>query len=798
MRIACIGGGPAGLFFAILMKRADPSHEITVYERNRANDPFGFGIVFSDATGEKISTADPETWGDMSRRFAHWDDIDIHYRGQVLTSTGHGFSGLSRRALLDILARRCEVLGVELRFGHEIDDPAALDGADLVVAADGLNSTVRARLAEHFRPTLDTRPNRYVWLGTTRPFPAFTFFFKHDAHGLWRVHAYQYDGGKSTFIVETTDTVWRATGLDEDDEAATRTFCEDLFRDELAGHELIVNRSVWRRFTTVRNERWSVAPEGLPPIVLLGDAAHTAHFSIGSGTKMAMEDAIALCRALRRHASVPAALAAYEAERRPAVESLQRAAQVSLQWFEETERYMGMEPIQFAFNLLTRSLRVTHENLRVRDPKFVKEIDAWFAEGAARALVRTERVAAHAGGAADGLAVAARSCTAEGIITPAPPATEHRAPTPVPIPRTPPPPLFTPFRARDLVLPNRVVVSPMCQYSAVDGTPNDWHLVHLGSRAVGGAGLVIAEMTAVSAEGRITPGCAGLYRPEHVDAWRRIVDFVHTRSHAKIGIQLGHAGRKAATCIPWKGGDVEPLGEGGWPIVAASPLPYFPHSAVPKEMSRAAMNRTVEDYVRATEFAEAAGFDWLELHCAHGYLLASFISPLTNHRTDAYGGPLENRLRFPLEVFDAIRATWPAHKPISVRISAVDWVPGGIDSAEAVRIAQAFKAHGCDVIDVSAGQTVPDQKPIYGRLFQTPFSDRIRHEAGIATMAVGNISSFTDVNTILAAGRADLCLLARAHLWDPYWTRHAAYEMGYELPWPPQYATLERYTPRFT
>ena len=744
-----IGGGPAGLFFAGLMKQADPAHEIVVHERNRLDDTFGFGVVFSDATEEALAAADPTVTAAMAAHSHRWDDIEIHYRGTTIASTGHGFSGLSRRTLLAILADRCRGLDVDLRFQCEVTDPGTLRGVDLVLAADGVNSLVRERYAEQFQPAVDERPNRFVWLGTARPFPAFTFYFKHDAHGLWRVHAYQYEPERSTFIVEATETTWLAAGMDRASEAETIAFCERLFADELQGHRLIGNRSLWRSFPTIRNARWSH-----DNIVLVGDAAHTAHFSVGSGTKLAMEDAVALAAALRQHRDVPAALAAYEEARRPAVESLQRAAQVSLQWFEDTERYMDLEPLQFAFTLLTRSLRITHGNLKTRDPAFVARVDAWFADQAAR----------QAG-------------------TPAPPAPA-------------PPPMFTPFRLRDLVVTNRVAVSPMCQYTAEDGMPNDWHLVHIGSRAMGGAGLVFTEMTDVSAEGRISPFCTGLYRPEHAAAWRRIVDFVHANTTAKIAVQLGHAGRKASTQRMWEG-DNQPLPAGNWPVIAPSPIPYFPHSQVPKEMTRADMDRVVADHARATELAIAAGFDMLEIHMAHGYLLASFISAVTNRRTDDYGGALADRMRFPLEVFDAVRAVWPAARPMSVRISAVDWYPGGNEPADAVEVARLFHAHGCDIIDVSAGQTVPDQRPVYGRLFQTPFADRIRHEVGIATMAVGNISSYADVNTILAAGRADLCLLARAHLWDPYWTRHAAWELGYPLPWPGQYETLNRYRPRF-
>ena len=749
MKIVSIGGGPAGLYFAILMKKSDPAHDILVLERNRLDDTFGFGVVFSEATQENLQQADPETFDAMARQSARWDDIDIHYQDGVIRSTGHGFSGLSRRAMLEILATRAQALGVAIEIGTDVHDLNPYLDANLVLAADGANSIVRERFAEHFRPTIDWRPNRFVWLGTTRPFPAFTFYFKRDRHGWWRVHAYQYERGHSTFIVEAREATWRAACLDRATEQETVAFCEELFAEELEGHRLEQNRSVWRSFGTVKNERWHHRN-----VVLLGDAAHTAHFSVGSGTKLAMEDAIVLARAIGQHPDLPQALVAYESERRPAVESLQRAAQVSLEYFENTERYMQLEPVQFAFNLLTRSLRITHDNLKVRDPRFVARVDRWFAGQAA-----------------------------------------IQAKVAVPL-DPPPPPLFTPFRLRELELENRAVVSPMCQYSAEDGTPNDWHLVHLGTRAIGGAALVFTEMTDVTREGRISPGCTGMYKPEHVEAWKRIVDFVHTHSRARIGMQLGHAGPKGSTQFLWEA-DNEPLPVGNWPIMAASPIPYFPHSQIPKEMDRQDMAEVRDAHARAAQMAEEAGFDILELHFAHGYLLASFISPLTNRRRDEYGGALANRMRFPLEVFDAVRAVWPAAKPISVRISAVDWAPGGMESPDAVEVARALQAHGCDILDVSAGQTVADQRPVYGRLFQTPFADRIRHEAGMPVMTVGNISSYTDVNTILAAGRADLCVLARAHLWDPYWTRHAARELGWPVHWPDQYETLDVYKPRF-
>jgi anthraniloyl-CoA monooxygenase len=750
VRVAIVGAGPAGLYLAILLKRDDPSHQVTVYERNRLQDTFGFGVVFSDETLENVGEADPETNQAMAAAAAHWEEIEIHYRDTVMRSTGHRFSGVERKTLLELLARRAQTLGVAVHWQQEIRDlsDCGLPAADLIVAADGAASLVRDRLSDQFQPQLDWRRNRFVWLGSTRPFPAFTFYFKPSPAGLWRTHAYQYAPGRSTFIVEAREETWKASGLEENDERATVAYLEHLFSDELQGHPLLANRSIWRRFPTVRNARWHSAN-----VVLLGDAAHTAHFSVGSGTKLAMEDAIALAAALKVERSIPDALASYEAGRRPLVESLQRAAQASLEWFESAERYHDTEPLQFAFNLLTRSLRITHENLKLRDPILVGQVDRWFAEQA---------------GKQSGHAV---------TLDP------------------PPPPLFTPYRLRDLVLPNRIVVSSMCQYRADDGLPNDWHLVHLASRAIGGAGLVMTEMTDVSREGRISPGCAGMYLPAHVAGWQRIVEFVHRESEAKIGIQLSHAGRKGSTCVLWEGED-EPLPEGNWPLIAPSPIPYRPHNQTPREMTRGDMDQVLADFVRATGMADAAGFDLLELHLAHGYLLASFISPLTNRRTDQYGGSLANRMRYPLEIVARVRAEWPQARPLSVRISAVDWAPGGMEAHDAVEVARMVVAAGADIVDVSAGQTVPEAKPVYGRQFQTPFSDRIRHEARVPTMTVGNISSPADVNTILAAGRADLVVLARAHLWDPYWTRHAAFDLGHTLYWPPSYATLNRYTPR--
>jgi anthraniloyl-CoA monooxygenase len=737
MNVVSIGGGPAGLYYSILAKQADPSRRVTVLERNKPGDTFGFGVVFSDATMDNLRRADAPSHAEITRSFAHWDDIDVHWKGQVVRSRGHGFAGLERRRMLDILERRALQLGVDIRFGTDVTDAAAVRqvaaGADLVLGADGVNSLVRSTYASAFGPQVDTRGNRFVWLGTTFPFPAFTFYFKENEHGLWRVHAYRYHDAQSTFIVETTDAAWRASGMDRASEDETIAYLERLFAAELAGHKLLKNRSLWRQFPTVKNAKWSTEN-----VVLVGDAVHTAHFSIGSGTKLALEDAIALHEAIERERDVPRALAAYEAARRPAVEKLQAAAQVSLEWFENTERYRELAPLPFAFSLLTRSLRVTHEGLSRRDPELIEKVDRGFANAAPADL-------------------------------------------------RPPPPMFTPLTLRDVTLPNRVVVSPMCTYSADDGTVGDFHLVHLGSRAVGGAGLVIAEMTNVAREGRISPGCAGMYKPEHVAAWRRITDFVHASTVAKIGVQLAHAGRKAACKVPWAGAG-EPLAPAqAWPIVAPSPLAWKPGHQVPHELDAGEIAELVEAFARAARRADEAGFDMIELHGAHGYLIGEFLSPLTNQRQDAYGGSLERRLRFPLEVVTAVRAAWPAGKPLFVRISAYDWVDGGTTVADAVTIARALHGAGADVIDVSSGATVPEGRPPHGRLYQAVFADQIRQEARVPTMLVGGVTSWDDANSVLAAERCDLVAIARAHLDDAYFTHHAASAQGVALPWPRPY-----------
>ena len=737
MKIAIIGGGPGGLYLAALMKQLDPTHEVTVWERNAHDDTFGFGVVFSDETLGGIDNADSAIFDVMSDRFARWTDIDILLDSQWHTIGGQGFAAMARKDLLMLLQERCASLGVSVHFSTAAPDVADLRAThDLVVAADGANSQVRAAYADVFGPSLDRRHNKYMWLGTDMVFEAFQFWIKQTRWGTVQIHGYPYSDQGSTFIVEMHEDVWRAGGFDSTDDVVfgpgqsdeqSIAHVAELFAAELRGHQLLANNSKWLSFHTVRNRVWHDAN-----LVLLGDAAHTAHFSIGSGTKLAMEDALALAASLHEQPDVDTALKAYEAERRPVVESLQRAAQASLEWFENIALYRDQEPTQFCFNLLTRSRRITYDGLRTRDAEFADTVDAAFALSQDQAQVV--------------------------------------------------PAMFQPFTVGGLTLKNRVIVSPMDMYSATDGLANELHLVHLGAKALGGAGLVMTEMVCVSDTGRITPGCTGLWRDDQRDAWARVVDFVHASTTGAIGLQLGHSGRKGSTRLMWEGID-EPLPSGNWETVAPSPLPYGAGSPVPRELTRAELDEITAQYVAAARRGAEAGFDLLELHCAHGYLLSSFLSPIANRRTDAYGGRVENRLRYPLEVLDAVRVAWPADRPMIVRISATDWAPDGNTSDDAVEIARAFIAHGAHGIDVSSGQVTKDESPVYGRSYQTPFADRIRHEvaaaAGVAVIAVGAISSYDDVNSILLAGRADLCALGRTHLYNPHWTLHAAAEQDY-------------------
>lgn len=757
MRITCIGGGPAGLYFALLMKKLDPRHEITVVERNKPYDTFGWGVVFSDATMDNMRLWDRESADEIQQAFNHWDDIELLFKGRRIRSGGHGFVGIGRKKLLNILQARCEQLGVKLVFETEAESDEDYADADLIIASDGINSRVRGKYAEVFKPDIVTRPNRYIWLGTHKLYDAFTFDFRKTEHGWFQAHIYKFDDQTTTFIVECPEHVWQAHGLDQADQQQSIAFCEKLFAENLQGEKLMTNArhlrgSAWLNFQRVVCEQWWLKNRHGSHVVLMGDAVHTAHFAIGSGTKLALEDAIELTRQFQQQgdADIAAVLRSYQEARRIETLRLQNAAWNAMEWFEVCgQRYCDqLEPEQFMYSMLTRSQRISHENLRLRDKGWLEGYERWFSE---RAGVQ-------------------RPAAASAV-----------------------PPMFTPYTVRSVTLKNRVLVSPMAQYSAVDGIAGDYHLMHLGARAVGGAGLVMAEMTCTSPDARITPGCPGLWTDEQGAAWRRIVDFVHRESDARIGVQLGHAGPKGSTNAPWDGaGADQPLPAGNWPLLSASAQPYLPDGQVPRAMTRADMDRVSADFVAATRRAAAAGFDWLELHCAHGYLLSAFISPLTNRRNDEYGGSLENRLRYPLEVFAAVRAAWPEQLPMSVRISAHDWVEGGITPADAVQIARAFKAAGADMIDCSSGQVSPEQKPTYGRMYQTPFADRVRQEAGIATIAVGAISEADHVNSIIAAGRADLCAVARPHLANPAWTLSEAAKIGFaELAWPRQYRTAK-------
>jgi len=741
MKVVCLGGGPAGLYFAILAKKANPSWRVTVLERNRYDATFGWGVVFSDKTMSGFKDADPQTHASITEAFRHWDDIDVFFKGRKLTSGGHGFCGISRIKLLQILQARAASLGVKLFFQNEVADPEEyVSRYDLVIGADGVSSVTRRRYESDFKPDIDVRKNRFIWLGSRKKLDAFTFDFRETEWGWFNLHAYRFDAEWSTFIVETPEKNWLAAGIDKMAPKQSIALCEKIFAERLDGLPLISNArhlrgsAVWLKFQRVLCEKWFHKN-----VVLIGDAAHTAHFGIGSGTKLAMEDAIALARVLSDdNGDIAMALHRYQQEREIEALKLQSAARNRMEWFEDVERYVHLEPEQFTYSLLTGSQRIGHENLKLRDASYVENVERWFA---------------------------ARSGISHAV-----------------------PPMFTPFSVRGLSLKNRVIVSPMAMYMAVDGLPNDFHLVHFGSRAMGGAAMISTEMTCVSPDARITPACLGLWNDQQQAAWKRIVDYVHTQTDAKIALQLGHSGRKGSTQRAWEGID-QPLADGNWPLVSASPIPYIEGvSQIPREATRAEMDCIKTDFVAATLRAAAAGFDWVEFHCAHGYLMSSFISPLTNHRTDECGGSLENRCRYPLEVFRAMRESWPQEKPMSVRISAHDWVPGGLTPDDAAKVACLFKAAGADVIDCSSGQVSKAEQPVYGRMFQVPFSDRIRNEVGVPTIAVGNIFESDHVNTIIAAGRADLCAIARPHLADPAWTLHEAARQGYsDVWWPSPY-----------
>ncbi|WFU08050.1 bifunctional salicylyl-CoA 5-hydroxylase/oxidoreductase [Rhizobium sp. CB3090] len=751
MQIVCIGGGPAGLYFGLLMKKLHPEHSIKVVERNRPYDTFGWGVVFSDATMVSMREWDPESAAEIEDAFNHWDDIEVWFKGTRQRTSGHGFVGIGRKKLLNILQKRCEALGVELIFETDVTSDLDFPDADLIIGSDGLNSRIRNHYPEVFQPDMITRPNRYIWLGTNKLFDAFTFDFRKSEHGWFQAHIYKFDDKTSTFIVETTEEAYLAHGLDKMDQDGSIAFCENLFSEVLDGSPLMTNArhirgSAWLNFNRLICGKWSHF-NGNSHVVLMGDAAHTAHFAIGSGTKLAIDDAIELTRQFQIHGhrkdKIPAVLEAYEEIRRVDVARIQNAARNAMEWFEVVGRRYAdtLEPEQFMYSMLTRSQRISHENLRLRDKDWLEGYERWFAKKS-------------------GLAVGNDRCL---------------------------PPMFTPYQLRDVTLINRIVVSPMAMYSAENGVMNDFHIIHLGSRALGGAGLVFAEMTCVTPDARITPGCLGLWNEEQAAQWRRLVEFVHSNSAAKVGVQLGHAGRKGATKVAWEGID-QPVAEGEWPLISASAVPYLKNSQVPKAMDRADMDRVKADFVRATELAITTGADWLELHCAHGYLLSSFLSPLTNLRDDEYGGSHENRARYPLEVFRAMRAIWPEDRPMSVRLSCHDWTDGGNTPEDAAIFAGMFKDAGADLIDCSSGQVSKEERPVYGRLFQTPFSDKIRNEIGIPTIAVGAISEADHANSIIAAGRADLCALARPHLADPAWSLHEAAKIGLtSIPWPKQY-----------
>lgn len=768
MKILCIGGGPAGLYFALLMKKNNPEHQITVIERHRPYDTFGWGVVFSDNTFDHIRAADEVTGRLICQAFQHWDQVHIEFKGSRITSRGHGFCAIGRKRLLNILQERCEDLGVRLIFEKDVADDSALalqHQADLVIASDGMTSKIRSTYASSFVPHIEKRKCRFVWLGTRKKFDGFTFSFEETEHGWFQSYAYRFDDDTSNFIIETAEDVWQRAGLDHASQVETLDFCEKLFYRQLDGQRLLFNAphlrgsGIWIKFARIVCEQWVHSNQingKAVPVVLLGDAAHTSHYSVGVGTKLALEDAIELARCLGRDAfDLSENLAHYQKVRMAEIVKLQIVARNSMDWFENVNRYTAMDAPQFAYSLLTRSQRLSHEGMRQRDPEYVQGYERWLTD---------------------------RACQDAAQV----------------VPEKAQPPMLMPFKLRGVLLPNRIVVSPMAQYSAQDGLVGDYHLVHLGARAMGGAGLVFTEMVAVSALGRRTPGCPGLYQPEHISGWRRVTDFVHNNTGAMIAVQLGHAGPRGSTRRPWEGRNL-PLEQDNWPLLAASDMQYLSDvSQAATQASCDQLQAILADFVSAAKAADAAGFDWLELHCAHGFLLSTFISPLTNQRSDEYGGTLARRCRYPLQVFAAVRAVWPQHKPISVLISAHNWVEESISTDDAVQIARMFKDAGADMINCASGQASNQELPALGRMFQTPFSDRVRNEADIPAIVVGAIEEADHANGIIAAGRADLCALGRPHLVQPMWTLDQAAQMGYhDMAWPKQYLIAKQSYERY-